>query len=84
MYGWRITKVNPEFLEQEEVNTVGPATLSAELEHELFAGYGQEFKMYDDDDIWYYTGMIVGEFEGTEPLDDFGTPNAGCTRIEVE
>jgi len=41
------------------------------------------FSMYDDDGECYYEGMIYGEYDGFEPLDDFGMPNAGCTGIKV-
>lgn len=48
-------------------------------------GAGTAFRMYDDDDVLYYTGRFLG-YPDTElafsPLDDFGTPNAGCTRID--
>lgn len=40
-----------------------------------------QFRMYDDDNELYYEGYLIGdEFA---PLDAFGTPNAGCTRIDV-
>jgi hypothetical protein len=43
------------------------------------------FKIYDDDGELYYTGARIGlqgptEY-GFEPLDDYGTPNAGATEI---
>lgn len=41
----------------------------------------KRFVMKDDDNTVYYSGTIYGEYDGTEPLDDFGTPNAGCTSI---
>ncbi len=42
------------------------------------------FHMYDDDGERYYSGYYV-ETDGDEfePLDCFGTPNAGCTRIDI-
>lgn len=49
---------------------------------------GRWFRMYDDDDLIYYTGRLwinpsrSGEVDEFEPLDDFGRPNAGCTRID--
>lgn len=44
------------------------------------------FRMYDDDGELYYTGVRTGDAgpwaeDGFEPLDDFGTPNAGATEI---
>lgn len=50
---------------------------------ELIKYNGKRFQMYDDDDICYYEGMIYGDYDGLEPLDDFGMPNAGCTYIKV-
>lgn len=46
------------------------------------------FRMYDDDDNLYYEGKSdcltnpKAPEGGFEPLDDFGGPNAGCTRID--
>jgi hypothetical protein len=40
--------------------------------------------MYDDDGKLYYAGTIWGDYDGFEPLDDFGMPNAGCTSIEYK
>jgi len=41
------------------------------------------FRMYDDDDVLCYEGLSntcdsTGAFG---PMDDFGTPNVGCTSI---
>lgn len=41
----------------------------------------KRFRMSDDDGTLYYEGVIAGAFEGFEPLDDFGTADAGCVRI---
>ena len=41
------------------------------------------FRMYDDDNILYYEGIMIGKYTELEPLDDFGMPNAGCTRIDT-
>jgi len=41
------------------------------------------FAMYDDDHEFYYEGMIYGDYNGFEPLDDFGRPNAGATQIMI-
>lgn len=43
-----------------------------------------DFRMYDDDGILYYAGKIWGDFEGFEPLDDFGEGYAGCTEIKYK
>jgi hypothetical protein len=44
------------------------------------------FQMFDDDRQHYYSGLCILPEGLTEeafrPLDDFGTPNAGCTSIK--
>lgn len=41
-----------------------------------------EFRMFDGDGELYYSGWLYGDWTGFEPLEDFGLPNAGCTRID--
>jgi hypothetical protein len=43
------------------------------------------FQMFDDDGELYYSGLMLPGDDGDllAPLDDFGTPNAGCTTIKV-
>lgn len=41
-----------------------------------------KFRMSDADGEIYYVGYIAGEYEGNEPLDDFGLPNAGAIYIQ--
>ena len=41
------------------------------------------FSMYDDDGNCCYEGVVYGDYSGFEPLDDFGTGNAGCVAIMV-
>jgi hypothetical protein len=49
-----------------------------------YKGDGSElfckFLMYDDDGVLYYEGRA--KEVGFEPLDNFGTPNSGCTSIK--
>jgi len=61
--------------------TCGPRRVNPSLREALDAGEGEEFKMYDDDGILYFTGRIEGYSTGFEPLDDFGGPDSGCTEI---
>lgn len=87
-YGWIITR---DYLseqwgsEDSEAGIYGPHGCSKNLHDALLSGKGHKFKMYDDDDELYYKGLFIGDPEsedGFAPLDDFGTPNAGCTRID--
>jgi len=49
-----------------------------------WSGKSETFALYDDDEVLYYKGIIVGDYDGFEPLDDFGMPNAGCTGIKYD
>jgi hypothetical protein len=44
------------------------------------------WRMFDDDDILYYEGILIGDAEdeesGFSPLDNYGKPGAGCVRID--
>lgn len=75
----------------DEAGTVGPSNAPATTFDELFRMFDNAvtFYMYDDDGELYYTGKLFwdGDDEPGEeiiaaPLDDFGMPNAGCTRIK--
>lgn len=76
-YWWVITR---DLIEDgRRVGTVGPRGASKTPPDD---DLGRTFRMLDDDGEVYYHGTIIGDFEGFEPLDDFGMPNAGCTAIE--
>jgi hypothetical protein len=86
-YGWIITrdvldeedpKFNKDHGFKSAVGISGPRGVQF-TDGEILKG--KEFKMYDDDMNLYYIGKIIGDYSGLEPLDDFGTPNAGCTSI---
>jgi len=83
-YAWVITrdhyaeKYNPE---DNETGVMGPRSITPAQIERLERGEGITFKMRDDDKELVYTGKIIGDFDGFEPLDDFGMPNFGCTEI---
>jgi len=45
--------------------------------------YVSDGSITPDDGELYYEGTLFGRYGGFEPLDDFGTPNAGCTMIKI-
>lgn len=65
------------------VGIIGPRNATDTQSQQLTAGKGKAFRMYDDDGELYYSGRIIGEYEGLEPLEDYGTPNAGATEIRM-
>lgn len=92
-YAWIITRdhlneADPEFWNNSEgrsdVGTIGPRNATPEQIAALESGKGETFRMYDDDGELYYTGLFLGDSRSEDalgPLDDYGTPNAGCTEI---
>lgn len=83
-YSWVITK---DFTECDDNNyivpdpfVIGPRGATKNMEE--IVKTGEQFRMYDDDKKLYYEGFITGKYEGFEPLDDYGMPNAGATEIQ--
>lgn len=74
-YRWEITK---DFTGGNDAGVQGPYNLDSDLDTNK-----TPFRMYDDDGELYYEGNLYGDFNCLEPLDDFGTPNAGATEIKV-
>ena len=75
IYNWVIIR---DYIDNgAETGLTGPRNKSLHTENET------EFRMYDDDGELYYAGKIWGDFDGFEPLDDFGMPNAVCTEIKL-
>jgi len=79
-YRWKIDK---DYLDGDNSNsavgTEGPRDLADEV-----VSNPKGFTLYDDDDIAYYHGWIYGDYEGFEPVDDFGMPNAGAVHIQFD
>jgi hypothetical protein len=42
-----------------------------------------KFELFDGDGELYAKGVIFGEYDGFEPLDDYGMPALGCTEIKI-
>ena len=76
-YRW-IIKHDHSSVGSYDVGIEGPSNADDELTAEP-----AHFMMYDDDHELYYEGTLFGRYGGFEPLDDFGTPNAGCTMIKI-
>lgn len=64
-----------------EVAVAGPSNGSDSEIAALKAGDGFEFRLRDDDGVVYYHGLS-SEIDSFDPLDEFGTPHAGCVDIQ--
>jgi len=62
---------------------IGPDVIGPHDADQTITANKAKFQMYDDDGICWYRGEIYGEYDGFEPLDDFGGPNDGCTAIKI-
>lgn len=87
-YGWIIVKdYTEDDQELDDSGLTGPRFIDPEIGARLTRGEGRKFRMYDDDGELYYEGRIITNDDGGSeidfcPLDDFGMPNSGCTRID--
>jgi len=84
-YGWiidtdKVTSGEPG--DRDDNGTMGPGAITPEHEAALNAGEGEKWKAYCADGDLFYTGRIVGEYGGFEPLEDFATPNASAVDIK--
>jgi len=86
MYRWIITK--DRISEPQYKSTVGTEGGGADSS---LKSNPQHFSLYDDDKMCYAEGMMYstdeyhnGEEALFSPLDNFGTPNWGCTGIKVD
>ena len=66
------------------VGTIGPSGLALNYDQIVNHKDGQKFRMLTDDDELIYEGVYVAtqNSDEFEPLDCFGMPDFGCTRIE--
>lgn len=84
-YVWLITQdYFPESWSPSRIGLTGPRAATPEQIEGIKDGVDgsfEEFKMFDDDKNLYFEGRISGDYEGFEPLDDFGMPDSGCTSI---
>jgi len=90
MNAWTITKdyfADPDAKRGTNSNAVGmtgPHGIPTALTAKKIAEHpdAKPFRMLDDDNTLCYEGFLIGD-DDFAPLDDFGEPNAGCTRIQV-
>lgn len=87
-YGWLVYESYIEsgnFGQAQPVEVTGPRGISDENHDKLKAGEGSEFELYDDDGVLYYKGRLIGDdVTGFEPLEDYGTPNAGAVNMKLD
>lgn len=74
--------IDPAIEKRLEDSLKYDVTVSSRLSKRIYNAPFAKFRMSDADGEVYYKGYITGDYEGSEPLDDFGTPNAGAIYIQ--
>tara|TARA_R100001129_G_scaffold43305_1_gene29688 strand:- start:205 stop:456 length:252 start_codon:yes stop_codon:yes gene_type:complete len=76
-YRWEITK---DFIDFNLTGIQGPGINYGE---EKITENKATFRLIDDDGEVYCKGFIYGDYQGFEPLDDYGMPALGCTMVSI-
>ena len=77
-YRWIVTRDYMADATGNRKGTEGPSNLDRSITDNPV-----NWVCYDDDHNAVYAGTMWGDWEGFEPLDDFGTGDAGCTGIKL-
>ena len=73
-YRWEITT---DLIDDNLVGVKGPSGCDEKITENK-----AQFRLIDDDGEVYCRGFIYGDYEGFEPLDDFGR-SLGCAMISI-
>mgnify|MGYP005828546751 FL=1 len=72
-YAWKITKDH-----SGDGMYSGPKNANPELKENP-----ARFSLYCDDEC-VAEGMLYGDYDGFEPLEDYGEPSLGCCSIKID
>ncbi len=82
-YTWIVTRDTVLGDSSDAVGKIGPRGAENRARFDMIIIHGEHFRLLNDAGETQFTGYILGDFEGREPLDDYGVEN-GCSRIEYE
>ena len=82
-YTWIVTRDTVLGDSSDAVGKIGPKGAENRARFDKIIIHGEHFRLLNDAGETQFTGYILGEFEGREPLDDYGVEN-GCHSIEYE
>lgn len=80
MYRWHVTAINHGVLEESDLRIASRHGRVDEIRDENVATWD----IYDDDGNWYARGVISGDYDGFEVLDDWGRGGLGATEIRID
>ena len=82
-YTWVITRERIQGDASNVVGVIGPSGAKGRARFDVVVRKGDRFRLRTDVGHVEFSGYILGDYDGTEPLDDFGQER-GCTDIEYE
>ena len=82
-YTWIVTRDTILGDSSEAVGKIGPSGARNRAPFDTVIIHGEHFRMLNAAGEAQFSGYILGEYSGREPLDDYGSDN-GCTSIEYE
>jgi len=82
-YTWIVTRDTILGDSSEAVGKIGPSGSKNREPFDAVIIHGEHFRMLNDAGEVQFSGYILGQYQGSEPLDDYGSEN-GCAKIEFE
>ncbi len=82
-YTWIVTRDTILGDSSEAVGKIGPSGSTNRAPFDSVIIHGEHFRMLNDAGEAQFSGYILGNYRGHEPLDDYGSEN-GCSMIEFE
>lgn len=82
-YTWIVTRDTILGESSEAVGKIGPSGSKNRAPFDSVIIHGEHFRMLNDSGEAQFSGYILGDYLGNEPLVDYGSEN-GCSVIEFE
>ena len=82
-YTWIVTRDAILGDTSDAIGKIGPRGATHRERFDKIIIHGAHFRLLNDDGEVQFTGYILGDYQGIEPLADYGRDN-GCTQIEYE
>ena len=80
-YTWIVTQDSILGDKSDAVGKIGPSGARNRARFDTIIAQGKRFRLRNGSGDVVFVGYIVGQFEGPEPLEDYGLDN-GCAKIE--
>ena len=82
-YTWIVTRDLVLGDSSDAIGCIGPPDETGHANFVQVINHGVQFRMMDAEGDVQFSGYIAGEYEGSEPLEEYGRQN-GCQSIQYE